>query len=46
MLTRTLVVDADGIYDHRLLNDKLLLGLKGTMSEFELGLLRQRAQAA
>ena len=46
MLTRTLVVDADGIYDPRILNDRLLLGLKGTMSEFELGLLRQRAQEA
>jgi DNA invertase Pin-like site-specific DNA recombinase len=46
VLTRTLVVDADGIYDPRLLNDRLLLGLKGTMSEFELGLLRQRAQEA
>jgi DNA invertase Pin-like site-specific DNA recombinase len=46
VLTRTLVVDADGIYDPRLLNDRLLLGLKGTMSEFELGLIRQRAQEA
>jgi DNA invertase Pin-like site-specific DNA recombinase len=46
VLTRTLVVDDDGIYDPRLLNDRLLLGLKGTMSEFELGLLRQRAQEA
>lgn len=46
VLTRTLVVDADGVYDPRHLNDRLLLGLKGTMSEFELGLLRQRAQEA
>lgn len=46
VLTCTLVVDADGVYDPRLLNDRLLLGLKGTMSEFELGLLRQRAQEA
>lgn len=46
VLTRTLVVDADGIYDPRLLNDRLLLGMKGTMSEFELGMLRQRAQEA
>jgi hypothetical protein len=45
-LTQTLVVDAEGIYDPRLLNDRLLLGLKGTMSEFELGILRQRAQEA
>ena len=46
MLTDTLVIDADGIYDPRQLNDRLVLGLKGTMSEFELGLLRQRAQVA
>lgn len=46
VLTETIVVDAEGIYDPRLLNDRLLLGLKGTMSEFELGLLRQRAQEA
>jgi DNA invertase Pin-like site-specific DNA recombinase len=46
VLTDTLVIDADGVYDPRLLNDRLLLGLKGTMSEFELGLLRQRAQEA
>jgi DNA invertase Pin-like site-specific DNA recombinase len=45
-LTGTLVLDYDGIYDPRQLNDRLLLGLKGTMSEFELGLLRQRAQEA
>jgi DNA invertase Pin-like site-specific DNA recombinase len=45
-LTGTLIVDADGVYEPRLLNDRLLLGLKGTMSEFELGLLRQRARAA
>jgi DNA invertase Pin-like site-specific DNA recombinase len=46
VLTDTLVVDTDGIYDPRQLNDRLVLGLKGTMSEFELGLLRQRAQEA
>ena len=40
VLTRTLVIDADGVYDPGHLNDRLLLGLKGTMSEFELGLLR------
>ena len=45
-LVGTLVIDADGIYDPRLLNDRLLLGLKGTMSEYELSLLRQRSQAA
>ncbi|WP_324718083.1 recombinase family protein [Carboxydochorda subterranea] len=45
-LTGTLLVDLDGVYDPRLLNDRLLLGLKGTMSEFELALFRQRALAA
>jgi DNA invertase Pin-like site-specific DNA recombinase len=38
----TLIADSDGIYDPRLYNDRLLLGLKGTMSEAELHLLRQR----
>jgi DNA invertase Pin-like site-specific DNA recombinase len=42
----TLVIDHDGIYDPSLLNDRLLLGLKGTMSEFEISLLRQRALEA
>ena len=45
-LTDTLIIDVEGVYDARQLNDRLLLGLKGTMSEFELGLLRQRARAA
>jgi DNA invertase Pin-like site-specific DNA recombinase len=42
-LTHTLIVDAEGVYDPRQLNDRLLLGLKGTMSEAELGWIRQRA---
>src|SRR6266550_2370996 len=42
----TLVIDHDGIYDPSLVNDRLLLGLKGTMSEFEISLLRQRAMEA
>lgn len=42
----TLIIDFDGIYDSRLLNDRLLLGLKGTMSEFELALFRQRSVEA
>jgi hypothetical protein len=46
VLTDTLVIDGDGIYDPRQLNDRLLLGLKRMMSEFELRLLRQRAQEA
>jgi Resolvase, N terminal domain len=41
-LTGALVIDPDGVYDPRLMNDRLLLGLKGTMSEYELSLLRQR----
>lgn len=41
-----LVIDPDGVYDPRLVNDRLLLGLKGTMSEYELSLLRQRGLAA
>lgn len=45
-LTGTLVIDPDGMYDPRLVNDRLLLGLKGTMSEYELSLLRQRGIVA
>jgi len=45
-MTDTLIIDAEGVYDARQLNDRLFLGLKGTMSEFELGLLRQRAREA
>ena len=45
-LAGTVVIDHDGVYDPRLLNDRLLLGLKGTMSEYELSLLRQRGIAA
>jgi DNA invertase Pin-like site-specific DNA recombinase len=45
-ITETLVIDYEGVYDPRRPNDRLLLGLKGTMSEFELDLLRQRAQEA
>lgn len=37
------VIDPDGVYDPALINDRLLLGLKGTMSEFELNLIRQRS---
>ena len=37
-LVGTLVIDPDGTYDPRLVNDRLLLGLKGTMSEYELSL--------
>ena len=45
-LVGTLIVDEDGIYDPRHCNDRLLLGMKGTMSELELSLFRQRSQEA
>src|SRR3984893_12127161 len=45
-MVRAVVVDPDGIYDPALVNDRLLLGLKGTMSEFELNLIRQRSLEA
>jgi DNA invertase Pin-like site-specific DNA recombinase len=38
----TLIADLDGLYDPSHYNDRLLLGLKGTMSEAELHILRQR----
>ena len=41
-LTDTLVLDDDGLYDPAHFNDRLLLGLKGTMSEAELHVLRAR----
>src|SRR6266545_4172670 len=41
-LTGTLILDEDGLYDPCNFNDRLLLGLKGTMSEAELHLLKAR----
>ena len=41
-VTDTLIGDADGIYHPGLFNDRLVLGLKGTMSEAELHVLRAR----
>ena len=41
----TLIADIEGVYDPRLYNDRLLLGLKGTMSEAELHMLHQRLNA-
>ncbi|MGP8075653.1 MAG: recombinase family protein [Thermoplasmata archaeon] len=38
----TLIGDSEGIYDLRIHNDRMLLGLKGTLSEYELHLLQQR----
>lgn len=43
-LTDTLILDEDGLYDPGHFNDRLLLGLKGTMSEAELYMLRARLQ--
>jgi DNA invertase Pin-like site-specific DNA recombinase len=40
-----LLIDEDGIYDPRLVNDRLLLGMKGTFSELELSILRQSQEA-
>jgi DNA invertase Pin-like site-specific DNA recombinase len=41
-LFQTLIADLDGMYDPAQYNDRLLLGLKGTMSEAELHILKQR----
>jgi DNA invertase Pin-like site-specific DNA recombinase len=43
-LTDTLILDEDGLYDPGNFNDRLLLGLKGAMSEAELHVLRARLQ--
>ena len=45
-LVGTLIIDEDGVYDPRHPNDRLLLGMKGTMSEMELSLFRQRSLEA
>ena len=45
-MTNTLIIDDHGIYDPRQVNDRFVLGLQGTMSEFELSLFRQRARQA
>src|SRR6266581_588364 len=45
-VTDTLIGDADGIYHPGLFNDRLLLGLKGTMAEAELHVLRMRLNGA
>lgn len=44
-LTDTLIADADGVYHPADFNDRLVLGLKGTMSEAELHLIRSRLTA-
>ncbi len=45
-LVGAVLIDPEGVYDPRLSNDRLLLGLRGTMSEFELSVLRQRSLEA
>jgi DNA invertase Pin-like site-specific DNA recombinase len=45
-LVGTVIIDEDGVYDPRHPNDRLLLGMKGTMSEMELSLFRQRSLEA
>ncbi len=45
-LVEALIIDEEGIYDPRQPNDRLLLGMKGTLSEMELSMLRQRSYAA
>ena len=42
-LVGTLIIDEDGVYEPRHPNDRLLLGMKGTMSELELSILRARS---
>ena len=45
-LVDTLLIDLDVVYAPRLCNDRLLLGLKGSLNEYELDLLRQRSLEA
>jgi|SRR5579863_1550094 len=45
-LVGTLIIDEDGVYDAGSPNDRLLLGMKGTMSEMELSTFRQRSVEA
>ena len=45
-LTDTLILDEDGLYDPAHFNDRLLLGMKGTMSEAELHMLRARLRGS
>lgn len=45
-LVDTILIDTESVYDPKVANDRLLLGVKGTLSELELGLFRARSQAA
>lgn len=45
-IVHALLIDAEAVYDPRLMNDRLLLGMKGTISEMEVATFRERAHAA
>ncbi len=45
-ITQTLLIDADGVYDPRDVNDRMLLGMKSTIGEVELHVMAQRLQAS
>src|SRR5258705_9566990 len=45
-LVDAIIIDEEAVYDPRQPNDRLLLGMKGTLSEMELSILRQRSYAA
>jgi DNA invertase Pin-like site-specific DNA recombinase len=45
-LVGTIIIDEDGVYEPRHPNDRLLLGMKGAMSELELSILRTRSLEA
>jgi Recombinase len=45
-LTETWLMDDDGVYDPRQLHDRFVLGMKGSMAAYALGLWRQRAREA
>jgi len=45
-LVNCLIIDEEGVHDPKLTNDRLLLGMKGTFSELELSILRQRSHEA
>ena len=46
LVVGALLIDAEALYDPRLTNDRLLLGMKGTISEMEVASFRERAHAA
>ncbi|MGC2223058.1 MAG: recombinase family protein [Methylocella sp.] len=45
-LVGAIIIDEDGVYEPRHPNDRLLLGMKGTMSELELSILRQKLRGS